>query len=106
MSIEKVKAAVKAFEETQSKWSKYGAEDTEPDGVFQSVIWKTFKGKPVDIPVTGDEWDLYTVNMKCGSAARALGAATQKVVEAIKETTIGESGALETYLRDYCWRVV
>lgn len=41
----KIKAAVKEFEATQAKYSKYGARDTEPDGVFQSLMVRAFKGK-------------------------------------------------------------
>ena len=37
----------------------------------------------VSVPTTADDWELYTSSMKCGNAARALTAATIRVIKTI-----------------------
>lgn len=41
---------------------------------------KMKSGKEISIPTTGEDWQLYTYSMKCGTAARALTAALKKVL--------------------------
>ena len=44
-ALRAVKAAVKAFEALQQQYAQLGARDTEPDGTFQWLLVRTFKGK-------------------------------------------------------------
>ncbi len=45
----------------------------------------------VQIPVTGDDWQLYTCSMKCGRAARGLTAALKKAFKHF-EKNMGKDG--------------
>jgi len=45
----------------------------------------------VNIPVTGDDWQLYTCSMKCGTAARGLTAALKKAFRYF-EKNMGRDG--------------
>lgn len=103
--LSKIKAAVKEFEATQSKYSKYGARDTEPDGVFQSLLVRAFKGKKPQVPYDGDGWELYDSSMDCTTAASALHNAARKVVNLIESCPISESAPVKKYLQGLCWRV-
>lgn len=102
--LDRLKSAIKAFEAVQLKYSQYGAQDTEPDAVFQHTLAKTVNGKSVTIPTTPANWQLFSSTMKCGIAARALTAACKKAVAAINTAPVKELGAIKAYLRDYCWR--
>lgn len=104
-AVERVKEAVAAFEAVQKELSEFGAEDTEPDYVFQSIVWRAMNLKPYKIPTSGEAWDLYTCSMKCGRAGQRLASATKKVVSTIESTPIGEAGPVREYVQDYCWRV-
>lgn len=99
-----VKAAIKHFAATQAKYSDYGARDSEPDGVFQGILWKVLNGKDAEIPQTGDGWDLYDSSMDCAEAASALHLAALGAVQAIYACTMRESTELRKYLEDVCWR--
>lgn len=103
--LERIKAAVKAFEVAQAKYAAFGAQDTEPDGVFQYTLAKAIAGSGVNLPTTGRDWQLFTSSMKCGTAARALTAACRKAVELIRGTPVEDVQKVKAYLRDYCWRV-
>lgn len=102
--VQGVKDAIKNFEATQAKYRDYGAHDSEPDGVFQGILWKVLNGEDAKIPQTGDGWDLYANSMDCTEAASALHLAALGVVQAIFACTMRESKELRKYLEDYCWR--
>jgi len=102
--LDRVKAAIKAFEAAQARYSKYGAQDTEPDAVFQWTLAKVVSGKPYIMPTLPRDWQLFTSTMKCGTAARALTAACTAAVTAIQNAPVKELSDLKAYLRDYCWR--
>lgn len=99
-----VKAAVKIFEAAQAKYRDYGAQDTEPDGVFQGMLWKLANDEDVVIPQSGAGWELYDSSMDCAEAAQALHLAALGVVQAIFACSMKESRELRKYLEDYCWR--
>lgn len=103
-TIDAVKAAIKNFEATQSKYSEYGAYDTEPDSVFQGILWKVINDEDTSIPMSGDGWELYANSMDCAEAASALHLACLSVVQAIFACRMTESKKLRSYLKDYCWR--
>lgn len=85
----KLNDAIKAFQEAQSKYSDYGAYDTEPRCVFADLIERVLEGEEVQVPRSGDAWQLFTVSMKCGVAARGLFSAAKKVVDVIKNAPVG-----------------
>lgn len=103
-TFEAVKAAIKHFEDIQTKYREYGARDTEPDGVFQGILWGVINDKDVSIPMSGDGWELYANSMDCAAAASALHLACLAVVQQIFACRIAERKKIREYLRDYCWR--
>lgn len=102
--LDAVKAAIRHFQAMQAKYSEYGAYDSEPDGVFQGILWKVLNGEDAKIPQTGDGWELYASSMDCSEAASALHLAALGAVQTIFACTMRESGELRKYLEDYCWR--
>jgi hypothetical protein len=102
--VDKLKAAVKAFEAAQAKYSEFGARDTEPDGVFQSTLATAINGNEVVMPISSRDWQLYSDVKGCGLAARALTSACRKAVKLILGAEIRDSAAVRAYLLDYCWR--
>lgn len=102
--VDKLKAAVKAFEAAQAKYADFGARDTEPDGVFQRTLAKAINGEVVVIPTSSRDWQLFVDIKGCGAAATALTSACRKAVNIIRGAKIKDSAAVRTYLRDYCWR--
>lgn len=102
--VERVREAVKYFEAVQQKYDDYGAWDTEPDGVFQSLLKRAFVKGECKVPYTGDAWELYTSTMDCELAGVALGDACQRVVDLIVRVPGSERGELKAFLKGYCWR--
>lgn len=88
--------AIKAFQAAQNKYSSYGAYDTEPRCVFADLLEDTLEGRDVKVPCSGDAWQLYTVSMKCGVAARGLHSAAKKAVDAIKNAPVGSLPELKS----------
>lgn len=103
-AVQAVKEAIRRFELTQDKYRDYGARDTEPDAIFQGIVWRTCNGKDANIPQTGSDWELYAGSMDCAEAASALHLACLGVVQAIFACTVRDSKELRKYLTDYCWR--
>lgn len=103
--VDKLKAAVKAFEAAQAKYSAFGANDTEPDGVFQYTLARAINGNEVVMPISSRDWQLFVDIKGCGAAARALTSACRKAVKLILGAKIEDSAAMRAYLFDYCWRV-
>lgn len=102
--LDAVKTAIRNFEAAQVKYREYGAHDSEPDGVFQGILWKVINGEDAKIPQTGDGWELYDNSMDCREAAAALHLAALGAVQTIFACPIGESKELRKYIKDYCWR--
>jgi len=105
--LKKVKHAVHSFEQLQKKLSHYGAEDTEPDGVFQSHIAGALKGFVPKETLTGSDWDLFTSSMDTRSAAKRLTAASRKACQTIKDAIdkSDDPADIHEYIKGYCWRV-
>jgi hypothetical protein len=102
--LQAVKAAVKNFEAVQWQYSSHGACDTEPDGIFQGILWKIYNDEDAAIPQTGNGWELYASSMDCTEAANALHLAALGVVQAIFACSMKESREVRKYLEEYCWR--
>lgn len=104
-TVETVFEEIKAFEELQSTYRAYGANDTEPDGIFQHIVDKAIKGQEPSIPRSGHGWELYASSMDCTEAANALHDQALRVVRAIEMCPIRDLDRLQTKLKDYCWRL-
>lgn len=102
--VDKLKAAVKAVEAAQAKYSEFGARDTEPDGVFQYTLARAINGNEVVMPISSRDWQLYSDVKGCIAAARALTSACRKAVKIILGAKLKDSAAVRAYLLDYCWR--
>jgi hypothetical protein len=104
MIVNQLKKAIEEFRAVQSKYSKFGAGDSEPDGVFQRRLQIAFMDGVDKVPVSGDRWELFTASMDCEEAARALHKAAQKAVRIILDARMRDRGKLESFLEDFCWR--
>lgn len=102
--LDALKKTIKQFEAAQQKYREFGAQDTEPDGVFQGVLMRAIKGKDAKVPTTGRGWELYASSMDCTEAANALAETAMACVRQISACPLGESAAVIEYVKDYCWR--
>lgn len=103
-TIEKVKTAIAAFESTQKKYREFGANDSEPDGVWQRLLMAAVSGLAPTPPRTSDGWELYTSSMDCKEAANALFDSALGAIHAIEACSISDVKILRDYLESYCWR--
>lgn len=94
-----IKEAVKNFENTQRKFSSFGASDTEPDGIFQSLLRRAANDKEYKIPYTADGWELYSDVPGAEDAAKELGDAAKQCVDLIVD-----AGKVVSFVKSYCWR--
>lgn len=102
--LEKFKSEVKKWEALQRGFSKFGACDTEPDGVFQYCLRQTVNGAPVSLPTDAQGWQLYTGMAGVNPAARRLTTSLKRCIAALEAVTVGEKSALDSYLEGYLWR--
>lgn len=105
MLIEQIKDALDAFEETQRTWRSHGANDTEPDGIFQQLIHAAAHGEGPAIPRTGHGWELYAHSMDCAEAAAALHDSALNVVRLIESCPVRDLAQMQQVIKDYCWRL-
>jgi hypothetical protein len=52
--------ATDRFHKACQEHRKYGACDSEPQQVFNALLRRALKGKPVEIPRTAEGWELYS----------------------------------------------
>jgi hypothetical protein len=102
--MNKLHEAVNKFEETCMEYAKYGAGDSEPDGVFQRTLAIAYKKGTNSSRASGEFWQLYTESMDCSVAANALHKAASKAAEIVLNATIRDKDELYEYLEGYCWR--
>lgn len=105
--LERIQEAIKRFKQVQEKHSEYGACDTEPDAIFQGLIYNAWTDnlEAGDIPYDANEWDLYYTREGSNEAAAELAEAACKVIELIWDTRLKDSKEVIEYLTQYCWRV-
>jgi hypothetical protein len=58
-TLSRLKDAIAAFEATQRKFRRHGAQDTEPDGYFQWTLVRASQGKLTTVSDDADRWELY-----------------------------------------------
>lgn len=100
--IANLQEAVKKFQSLQSRYSRYGANDSEPDGVFQDLL---FNYKDRQVPQNGDEWALYTNSMNCERVAIKLSEAALDVLNIAKGCPPNQIPQMKEYIKKYCWRM-
>lgn len=99
--LDQLKTAIRQFETVQHTYSSFGAQDTEPNAVFASIMRKAARGIDVTVPSTGEVWDLYASTMDCSQAAEALHQAATAAVEVIRECPLGKSAELREYIKGW-----
>jgi hypothetical protein len=102
--VDAVRQAVKEFERVQFSLREFGAQDTEPDGMFQSRVSRAARGLRPAAPQGVVGWELFHMPGADG-AARKLTADCSAVINAIEACPISEQAELQGYVSDYCWRV-
>ncbi|MGO9110430.1 MAG: hypothetical protein ACLP9L_14500 [Thermoguttaceae bacterium] len=100
--LDEIKAGIQEFEKLQDRYARFGAADTEPSGVFQSLFVRAVRGERPVVPMTGEGWELYTLSMDCSEPAQALAAQAQKVVDLIESCPSGEFHEIQHFLRNHC----
>ena len=94
-----IEAAIEAFTDVQESLKKWGATDTEPNAVFNSLMRKALEGKPwVDLDYT--RWQLFQSVAGWRTASIRLTASAKKVY-----TQLQKAGLLEakTVAEWYGW---
>jgi hypothetical protein len=102
--VEELKQIVTDMDALMSELSKFGAADSEPDGVFQSLLMQAIRGKDPKVPTTADGWELYSMH-GAGGAARRLASKARQAVTFIGKLSVKDIKPVEEYLTDLCWRV-
>jgi hypothetical protein len=105
-SIEKLenqlRVKIKEMEDLMSLFSKFGANDTEPDEHWQMALVKAAKGT-LQVPESAIQWELFHSILASVDAAKML---TEKATEVcnwiIKNNT---DGNLNEVVSQHCWRI-
>ncbi len=86
------------FQSLQRRYRRYGADDSEPDGVFQDLL---FYYKDSQIPQNGDGWALYTNSMNCERVAAKLSDAALDVLNIAKGCPPDQIPKMDEYRRTF-----
>lgn len=95
-----IETEIKKFEELQEKFSHFGADDSEPDGIFQMMVALAITKDPIEHGEAID-WDLYD-QPGFEQAAAELTAQTWKIYDSILKWA---TPADIEELKRYCWRL-
>jgi replicative DNA helicase len=95
-----IKNEIRNFEALQEKYADMGAEDSEPDYIFQLIIARAIKREAIDFNELID-WELYESPEK-NSASDELSTQAMKVYELIQKFAQPED--FEEF-KKYCWRI-
>jgi hypothetical protein len=83
--------AVRAFEAARSKYSDFGATDTEPREWFHERLEKAINNPGTEVSIGGDNpWSLYSSMSGSKAANRALTNAFRRVEAALERASFGE----------------
>jgi len=101
--------ALKRFESAQSHYADFGASDTEPDAEWHVVLRDAVLGHPYPGTRTEDDWQLFTrmtgVKRAAARLTREAKAAHKAILGWRDNAPAKQWRLMETFLRDYCWRV-
>ena len=100
-----LKKSIEAFDAVALKHSAMGAQDTEPDGIFQSCIWRAFQAEEYNIPTTASGWQLFTGMDNVEDAAKELTEATQFVIKCLHATYLVDLSRTRALIKETCWRI-
>jgi hypothetical protein len=105
-AFETIKTEVETMDFIQNSFASFGASDTEPDSVYQSLLADAVNDAEVNVPRTAREWQLFTNMEHVEQVAAAMASHTEYVVNLIQEylATGEQVSRLQDYLRGYCWR--
>lgn len=95
----KLNALVKAFEDKQSKYSEFGAWDSEPRWFFESLMRKAIQGESFPT-VKAEDWELYSTKPGWKSAAKSLTTAAKKIFDTLQNAPYKDVRELANY---YGW---
>lgn len=101
------KKLINDFEDLQCDYSSFGAYDSEPCAIFQSVLEKNWHGEKF-MPETAIDWQLYTNISDVRLVAKKLTKNAKEIVSYMKlaqNSTGDDSMELESYLKSYCDRI-
>ena len=115
------------FNELVEKHREHGAGDTEPDWVFQELLWAAVSGEQPVAPTDARSWNLYTHHTvprtqtaeerdvavqnvlekitAVDAAAKELGDLSQTIIDYIEDCPIRRLATLKEHLKGVCWRV-
>lgn len=105
-SLEHFKERVQKWDERAAHYRDIGAEDTEPQLIFQSTLVDHFRGKhnPDNTPMTANDWELYSSEKGAGTAARSLTSKLKSCLKAMDRVPHKDRESLEAYIEEYCYR--
>lgn len=104
-----VRNACKEFEAVQARYRDTGANDSEPDYVFQHLLLEALKGKRPVCPEDNRGWNLYSPEcaaeeIRIEAAVKALSAAASIAIKCVEQTRVYELKELKRLIKNYCWR--
>lgn len=102
--LDKIKKEHASFEALQYTLSKLGAEDTEPDYIYQRAVHDSFYGVyPI---LTGENpWQLYSGMTGCSLANRKLFTKLMRVVNLILSAKVSELPDIKRWGMTTLWRI-
>ena len=105
-SLEHFKERVRKWDERAAHYRELGAEDTEPQFIFQAALVDHFKGKHVHpvTPMTANDWELYSSEPGAGTAARSLTSKLKSCLKAMDRVPHKDRESLSDYIEEYCYR--
>ena len=106
-SLEHFKERVQKWDERAAHYRGLGAEDTEPQTEFQHQLVKHFKNGSTDystLPMTANDWELYSSEPGAGTAARSLTSKLKSCLKAMDRVPHKDRESLRAYIEEYCYR--
>lgn len=104
-SVALLKEEIDKFVWLQDKHIKFGAKDTNPDTVFQELLWDAVHGEQTAVSRTRAFWDL-TNEPGVGEAVNELTNQVERIIRMIRNLRISQLQEARTYLTEVCWRIV
>ena len=104
-TLASLKQEVEKFEKIQLKFDSLGADDTEPDFIFQDLVYSAFEGEPKPLPTDARGWNLYSDTPGTGGAANELSNQAARIIRLLGEIKISEMAGVKRYLQQVCWRI-
>ncbi len=95
----------RSYEVACAAYHKYGAGDSEPDGVLQEAVWNSWNGRPHDLKPCGKYWQLFTASYDAETLDMVAARLVDNVLPIVHFLqSANRTPALEKAVFDYCWR--